>query len=241
MASLGKLSASVVHEINNPIAGIQNLVLLIKRIAGEETLDAATMEQFRGYLDLMETETRRISRIASNLLAFAHQEKRKRRPVDLHRLIEKTLIINQNLLKLNKIRVETRLADGLPDAFGSEDQLQQVFMNIVSNAAESMEASPVRVLTIETAAIPEEGRVRVVFRDTGVGVDEAEFSRLFEPFFTTKKKGKGVGLGLSLAYGIIQEHGGTIDVKSKVGKGAAFFIDLPTGANADERIADPDR
>ena len=227
MSSLGKLSASVVHEINNPIAGILNLIMLMQRIAEEDALGPDQIGQFNQYLKLMETETRRTSRIVSNLLAFARQSKMEPKRVSLNRLIEQTLFLNSNLLKINSVKVENNLDPDLPDLLGSEDQLQQVFMNLVSNATEAMEGSGGGVLTIESRHILSEDSLQVNFQDTGPGIPEENISKLFEPFFTTKKKGKGVGLGLSVAYGIIQEHGGSIYVISKVGEGATFQVKLP--------------
>ena len=227
MASLGKLSASVVHEINNPIAGILNLIILMKRIVEEDSIGSREIDQFSRYLTLMETETRRTSRIVSNLLAFSRQSKIELKRISLNRLIEQTLFLNSNLLKMDGIKVETDLNPDLPDMVGSEDQLQQVFMNLVSNAAEAMESKSGGRLRIETRHSLRDDKLLVDFKDTGIGIPEANLSKLFEPFFTTKKKGKGVGLGLSVAYGIIQEHGGSIYVKSKVGKGTTFNVRFP--------------
>jgi PAS domain S-box-containing protein len=227
MASLGKLSASVVHEINNPIAGILNLILLIKRIIQENPVGKKELDEFLHYLILMENETRRTSRIVSYLLAFSRQNKMEQKQFNLNRLIEHTLFINLNLLKINKIKVQYRLDPNLPDLTGSEDQLQQVIMNLVSNAVESMESKGKGVLTISTKYIPGTERVVAKFQDTGAGIPRENFTLIFEPFFTTKKQGKGVGLGLSLVYGIIQDHGGFIKVSSTVGKGTTFKIDLP--------------
>jgi PAS domain S-box-containing protein len=226
MSSLGKLSASVVHEINNPIAGILNLIMLMQRIVAEDTLGQKEIDQFQHYLSLMETETRRTSRIVSNLLAFSRQSKMEPKRLNLNRLIEQTLFLNSNLLKMDGVKVETKLADDLPDLRGSEDQLQQVFMNLVSNASEAMAASG-GVLSIETMHLLREDRLQVNFEDTGCGIPAENIAKLFEPFFTTKKRGKGVGLGLSVAYGIIQEHEGSIYVKSKMGRGTTFQIKLP--------------
>jgi PAS domain S-box-containing protein len=226
MSSLGKLSASVVHEINNPIAGILNLIMLMQRIMAEDTLGQKEIEQFQHYLGLMETETRRTSRIVSNLLAFSRQSKMEPKRLNLNRLIEQTLFLNSNLLKMDRVKVETKLAADLPDLRGSEDQLQQVFMNLVSNASEAM-ATGGGVLTIETMHLLREDRLQINFTDTGCGIPEENFAKLFEPFFTTKKKGKGVGLGLSVAYGIIQEHEGSIYVRSEVGRGTTFQVKLP--------------
>jgi PAS domain S-box-containing protein len=226
MSSLGKLSASVVHEINNPIAGILNLIMLMQRIVSEDTLGRNEIEQFQHYLSLMETETRRTSRIVSNLLAFSRQSKMEPKRLNLNRLIEQTVFLNSNLLKMDGVKVETRLDPDLPDLLGSEDQLQQVFMNLVSNASEAMGADG-GVLTIETRHLLSEDRLQVNFKDTGCGIPEENYPKLFEPFFTTKKKGKGVGLGLSVAYGIVREHEGSIYVKSEMGRGTTFQVKLP--------------
>ncbi|MEJ2166146.1 MAG: PAS domain-containing protein, partial [Desulfobacterales bacterium] len=128
MSSLGKLSASVVHEINNPIAGILNLILLMKRIVEEDTLTARETAQFKQYLNLMENETRRTGRIVSNLLAFSRQSKMEPKRLSVNHLIEKILFLNSNLLKIGGVKVATLLDPDLPDLLGSEDQLQQVFM-----------------------------------------------------------------------------------------------------------------
>ncbi|MEJ2588393.1 MAG: ATP-binding protein, partial [Deltaproteobacteria bacterium] len=227
MASLGKLSASVVHEINNPIAGILNLIMLLKRIMGEQRLGEDQIEQFKHYIELMETETRRIGRIVSNLLAFSRQSKVKPESVNLNQVIEKSLFLNANLMKIKGIKSETDLDAELPNIMGSADQIQQIFMNLISNAAEAMESSDGGALRIETRVANNGGAVTARVADTGVGISKDHIPKLFEPFFTTKKKGKGVGLGLSVVYGIIEEHGGTIRVESDVGKGTAFTVTFP--------------
>jgi signal transduction histidine kinase len=175
----------------------------------------------------METETRRTSRIVSNLLAFSRQSKIELKRINLNQLIEQILFLNSNLLKIAGAKVLTDLDPNLPDLVGSEDQLQQVFMNLVSNAAEAMEAKGGGQLKIETKYSLGEDKLQIDFKDTGIGIPEKDISQLFEPFFTTKKRGKGVGLGLSVAYGIIQEHGGSIYVISKEGQGTTFQVKFP--------------
>jgi PAS domain S-box-containing protein len=226
MASLGKLSASVVHEINNPIAGILNLSILGKRILSEEEWEEerGTLEQ---YLGLIETETRRISRIVSNLLAFSRQSKLEINRIDLNSLIDRVLMIHTNLLKLGDIKINTHLDDTLPLITGSGDQLQQVFMNFISNAAEAMEGNGGGTLSITTRHHLKENQISILIEDTGIGVPPKDIPRLFEPFFTTKKEGKGVGLGLSVAYGIVKDHGGSIEVHSTVNEGTRFKLVFP--------------
>jgi len=233
MASLGKLAASVVHEINNPNAGILNLIMLIKRIIKEGPVSPEETNNFIRYLDLMEKENRRISRIVSNLLSFSRQSKIELKGIDINRLIEKTLLLNENLLKINGVGIVKELDSNLPDYTGSEDHLLQVFMNFLSNAAEAMEMTKDALLKIKTEYMLNQDTIRVSFADNGIGIPEKNVSRLFEPFYTTKKKGKGVGLGLSVAYGIIQEHKGSINVKSEPGKGTTFAILLPLKKSTD--------
>ena len=146
-------------------------------------------------------------------------------------MIEQTLILNSNLLKINSITVETKLDKKLPDITGSADQLQQVFMNFVSNAIEAMEAVEKRVLSIETRHELGDNSILIKFRDSGTGIPEEDTERIFEPFFTTKK-GKGIGLGLSVAYGIVQEHGGRIEVTSDTDKGTKIEIVFPLNNNS---------
>ncbi len=236
MASLGKLSASVVHEINNPIAGILNLLKLIQRIMDEGSVGEKETEQFKQYIHLMDTETRRISRIVSNLLAFSRQSKVTVGHVNLNRIIEKTLFLNANLLKINNIKVKKALDPDLPDVMGSEDQFQQVLMNLISNAAEAMEG-PGGALKISTRHSLSNNSVVVKVQDSGVGISSENQKKLFEPFFTTKKKGKGVGLGLSVVYGIIEAYGGAIQVDSEVGEGTAFSVEIPLNHKSREQGA----
>jgi two-component system NtrC family sensor kinase len=123
--------------------------------------------------------------------------------------------------------VAKTLDSKMPDMIGSEDQLQQVFMNLISNAVEAMEGKADCTLAIETTYAPGIGRIVVTFTDTGVGIPKIDYPKLFEPFYTTKKNGKAVGLGLSVAYGIVKEHGGFIYVDSEANRGTTFEVNLP--------------
>jgi two-component system NtrC family sensor kinase len=245
MVSLGKLAASVVHEINNPIAGVLNLTMLMKKIIRHGALPQRDVENFKNYLDLMETETRRTSGIVSNLLTFSRQTRLETGQIDhkgsadqpllmnispvginINSLVEQTLLLNSNLLKIKGIKIERRFDPLLPDIVGSPDQLLQVFMNLISNAVEAMEPREGGILTIETGQSPKHDNISILFVDSGTGIAKENINRIFEPFFTTKRK-KGVGLGLSVASGIIQEHGGSINVRSRLGEGTTFRVELP--------------
>jgi PAS domain S-box-containing protein len=225
MASLGKLSASVVHEINNPISGILNLTLLMKRITGSGSLTGQDLKDFTRYLGLMETETRRISRITSNLLSFSRETKLETAALNLNFLLEDLLFLNSNFLKISGVQVKRDFDPLLPDIIGDGEQLKQVFMNLISNAAEAMEGSQGGTLHVATSH--DQNQVTVMVQDTGVGIPESTIPRLFDPFFSTKAKGKGVGLGLSVAYGIIQQHCGSIYVTSNPGQGTSIRVCLP--------------
>jgi signal transduction histidine kinase len=151
------------------------------------------------------------------------------RRVNVNQLIERTLLLNASLLVIANVKSDIRLDANLPEVAGTEDQLQQVFMNLVSNAAQAMEPRDGGVLRIETKLSQNHNKVLIKVKDNGIGIPEENMPKLFEPFFTTKKKGKGVGLGLSVVYGIIQEHGGSIRVESKVGEGSTFKVKIPIG------------
>ena len=177
----------------------------------------------------METETRRTGRIVSNLLAFSRQSKLIMKRVNVNQLIERTLLLNASLLVIANVKSDTRLDANLPEVVGTEDQLQQVMMNLVSNAVQAMEPRDGGLLRIVTKFSRIRNKVLIKVKDNGIGIPEENMPKLFEPFFTTKKKGKGVGLGLSVVYGIIQEHGGSIRVESKVGEGSTFKVKIPIG------------
>jgi two-component system, NtrC family, sensor kinase len=234
MSSLGKLSAAVVHEINNPISGILNLIMLMKRIHREGDLNKKDIVQFTSYLDLMETETKRISRIVSNLLAFSRQSKIELKRLNINDLVERTIVMNLNLIKINNIEIDKQLEENLPKMLGAEDQLQQVLMNLISNAIEAMESSENKQLKITTEYSLAENTVTLSVSDSGVGIPRELFPKLYEPFFTTKKKGKGVGLGLSLVYGIVHKHKGHIDLESDSDRGTTFVINLPIDSDVQD-------
>jgi len=226
LASLGKLAAVVAHEINNPLAGILTYIKLLLKITAKEPFPLARIKEMRGYLSLMDTEMGRVTRIVKDLLTFARQSKPRIEDVDVNSILEKSLSLLENKIKLQNIKLNVSLDPTLPLVPCDFSQIQQTLMNIIINGTEAM--SEEGELTIKSCYSKQNGCIEVEISDTGTGISEDHLSKIFDPFFTTKDEGKGVGLGLSIAYGIINEHKGSIEVKSKANKGTTFIIKLPT-------------
>ena len=218
MASLGKLAAGIAHEINNPLGGILIYASLLME-------DLQKEDPKREDLARIVQEADRCKEIVRSLLEFARQTEPRMEPVDINRAITEGLFFLEHQALFHNIRILKNLDPALPPALGNPGQLKQVFMNILINAAEAMHGSG--DLTITTHPAPERKSIVIEFADTGEGIPEKNLSRIFEPFFTTKDVGKGTGLGLSTSYGIIESHGGKIGVKSRVGEGTTFAIELP--------------
>jgi PAS domain S-box-containing protein len=230
MMSLGRLAASVVHEINNPLAGILNYSRLMTRILDRGELSAEHRERFAGYLDLVEKESARCSEIVSNLLTFSRKSPAAFGPVRLGELLRRSVLLTQHKMELSRIRLEPRIAPDLPDIPGDANQLQQSIINLLFNAIDAMpDGGTVR---LSAHHHPADGAVVLEVQDTGVGIDPAHLPHIFEPFYTTKDEGYGVGLGLSTVYGIVEHHGGRIDVESTPGEGTRFRLRFPAGAGA---------
>jgi C4-dicarboxylate-specific signal transduction histidine kinase len=225
LASLGQLSASVAHEINNPISGVLNLSMLLQRMLKDDGIPPGRIEEFRKYLTQVSNETARVGRIVSDLLAFSRRTKPLRAPADLNRVVRSTLSLAQHKLKLSNVEAEASLAENLPPIPCDSQQIQQVVLNLVLNAAEATQSRVEKRVRIFTARAAD--GVVLSVTDTGEGIPPENLSKIFDPFFTTKSEGKGVGLGLAVSYGIVQAHGGEIEVKSKVGEGTTFTVTLP--------------
>jgi two-component system NtrC family sensor kinase len=225
LASLGQLSASVAHEINNPISGVLNLSMLLQRMLKTDGVPPERLDEFRKYLGQVTNETARVGRIVSDLLAFSRRSKPQRAPADLNRIVKSTLSLVQHKMKLSNVQVETRYLDDLPAAPCDGSQIQQVVLNLLLNAAEATQTKADRRVTVETATA--DGNVILTVADNGDGILPENLAKIFDPFFTTKSEGKGVGLGLAVSYGIIQAHGGDIEVKSQPGEGTTFTVSLP--------------
>lgn len=234
MTSLGKLSASVVHEINNPLTGILNFVQLMQRMLGKGVPGEDELGQIQKYLDMVYNETGRVSKTVSNLLAFSRKAKPEFKPVNLNQLLAETLQLTVYQMRLQGITVERQLAANLLPVMADQGWVKQAFLNLLLNAIDAMPKGGTLTLTTRNSKRRE---VVVQVADTGVGIPKESFSQIFEPFYTTKKTGSGVGLGLSVVYGIVRDHKGNIKVDSVVGQGTTFTIRLPAFKPGEESAA----
>ncbi|MFH1596816.1 MAG: PAS domain S-box protein [Pseudomonadota bacterium] len=218
IASLGRLAAGVAHEINNPLAGILIYAEILKRDMEEE--DA-------GHQHVAEiiNQTLRCKQIVTRLLEFSRQSLGQKTLVDMNDIISRCVKLIGHQVLFHNIEIKQALDPALPRIFGDPGELQQVFTNLFLNAADAMKG--LGRITITSRAAPQRDGVIITFTDTGSGISPKLRDKIFEPFFTTKPPGKGTGLGLSIVYGVIQRHGGSIEVESPPGGGTTFAIRLP--------------
>lgn len=224
MTSLGKLSASVVHEINNPLTGILNFIKLMQRLLGKPTRAEEELQQLSTYLDLVYKETSRVSKAVSNLLVFSRKTRPEFKPLNLNALLGETISLTEYQMRLQDIKVERLFAANLLPVMADQGQMKQAFLNLLLNAIDAMPDGGTLTLTTRN------GRGQSVvaqIADTGVGISKESLSNIFEPFYTTKQTGSSVGLGLSVVYGIVRDHKGSIKVDSTVGRGTVFTVKLP--------------
>jgi len=225
MISLGKLAASVVHELNNPLTGILNYIRLMIKILGRDSLSTEQIHKFQKYLDLSGSEVSRCSDIVSNLLAFSRKPKLEFSEVNINDLLEKSILLSKYKLTLQNIQIKTDLYPEIPEVLGDSNQLQQCLLNLIFNAADAMPDGG--SLTMESSFFSQKGLIEIKVTDTGRGIAREDISKVFDPFFSTKEEGKGLGLGLSVVYAIIDRHKGTISAESTPGKGTVITITLP--------------
>jgi len=220
LKAVGTLTAGVAHELNNPI----NNIMLTASMLLEDYHDLEVEERLDMVNDLVE-QAERSQKIIRNLLEFARDRDIITHLYQLEDLIEETLQLVSNQLKLSKVRVVRKFAANLPPVSGDKQQLTQVFLNLVLNAIDAMPNGG--TLCIETVIVKEGDYLRVDFTDTGAGIPAHVQPHIFDPFFTTKSQGRGTGLGLSVSLEIIRKHGGDIRVCSQVDKGSTFSVLLP--------------
>lgn len=218
LAMIGRLAAGVAHEINNPLGGI----LLFSRLLLQKAPSEGIM---RDNLERIERDAKRCQNIVQGLLDFARQCEPEIETLELNDILEKTINLFEKQPLFHNIEIVKQYQADLPMVSADPAQIQQVFVNIIMNAAEAMDGKG--TLTIATKLGDRGNYVEIIFSDTGKGIPSDELDRVFEPFFTTKGVGHGTGLGLSISHGIIQKHSGTIKVSSRVGQGSSFVVTLP--------------
>ncbi len=223
LAALGKIAATVAHEINNPLSGVYTYIKLMERRIEEGKENGQSMGRFGEYLATMSREVQRTSAIVHNLLDLTRPKEPSRKPTDLNALLEESFQIVRNKVKLHNIEVAMDLSP-MPSAKVDPAQIKQLFINLIINACEAMESGG--QLTVTSRCDEEEKTQIFTLSDTGPGIPPEDMPRIFDPFFTTKEK--GTGLGLSVVYGIVSRHNGKIEVQSVPGKGTDIQVILPT-------------
>jgi signal transduction histidine kinase len=221
LSSLGTLVAGVAHEINNPIGIIANRVEVLRLEHEEQDLDDTLQED----LEVIHRQAKRVAEITTALLAYARQSSQEQLVLDLNAVVRSALLLWQPQAE-QLVRVETVLDEPLPPIMGNFTQLQQVVINLLSNALDATPAGSTIAVSTRSLGEPPSS-VTLEVTDTGSGIPAEHLSRVFDPFFTTKPPGKGTGLGLSVCLGIVHDHHGTITVESQGGCGSTFIVTLP--------------
>jgi two-component system NtrC family sensor kinase len=222
LASVGLLAAGIAHELNNPLTGILTFTSLLRRSLPDGSPDAED-------LDLVIRETKRCAAIIRRLLDFAREKAPEKKFADLNRLIEDTVHIVEQPAQLQDIEIRLELDRSLPEVWMDPSMIEQVVMNMLVNAQHAISEKG-RITLRTRRADPAAGAapmVEIAIADTGCGIPEKNLQRIFDPFFTSKEVGKGTGLGLSVSHGIVEAHGGRIEVESRVGEGSTFRVLLP--------------
>ena len=225
LASLGKLSATIAHEINNPLAAVLTYNRLMIKQNRNGRLTPERKEDIARYLDIMASETARCGEIVKNLLAFSRQSKINIESRNIKEIVDRTLTLLSHDLEMKGIQVVKQIDSHLPQVQCDFKQIQQALLNVIGNASEAMADGG--SLTMSAKCSDANHTMEIQISDTGCGIPKSHLKSIFEPFFTTKEEGKGVGLGLSVVYGIVTRHKGTIEVESQPGEGTTFTICLP--------------
>ena len=226
MASLGKMAATIAHELNNPLAGIATYAKLLQRKAIKKLQDGEEKQKVQEDLSLILSETLRCGNIVRNLLEFAHGESAKFQEIKLKEIIDKALGIVGHHIELAKIEARSRVKIHPEKITCDPDQLLQAFVALLVNAVEAMSQGGQLRINAQNSATKKD-TILIEISDTGYGIKEEFHDKIFEPFFTTKKDKTGIGLGLAVVYGIIQRHKGKIWFESRKKNGTTFFIELP--------------
>jgi signal transduction histidine kinase len=226
LAILGTFAAGVAHEINNPLAIINEKAGLMKDIL-EMSEDCKHKTRFLNLLDAIFESVNRCQRVTHRILGFARKTEVSIEIFDLNDLIKYLTVFLEKEIFYKNIRLELNLKENLPEVRSDKGQLQQVFLNIIKNAIDAVENGGLVAVSTD---IKDENMVKVSIKDNGHGISGEDLKHMFEPFFTTKETGKGTGLGLSITYGIVKNLGGNILVESEVNKGTTFIVEIPTNS-----------
>ncbi len=233
LATLGELTTGVAHELNNPL---NNIGLYVGNVI--DRIDMADLEPEAALADLNKAmeQVRKATEIISHLRTFGRAASVTFEPVDVDEVIVRALSLMQEQLRLRAIDVGLDLCPDELVVHGNPIQLEQVFINLLTNARDALEEVPAERKNIRIVSSLERDRIRIVFTDTGPGIPAGIAKRVFDPFFTTKEVGTGTGLGLSITYSIVKEHGGEISLSRTPGGGATFTAELPIGGDAAEEL-----
>ncbi len=243
LATLGEMSAGLAHEMNQPLGGIALITANLYKLLEKGKL---TDEELKTSLDDIDSSVKRMSKTIQHIRIFARQDTLKFMQVEINETIDSAMGLLGEQLRLHEIEVVREFRSNLPKIDGEPYQLEQVWINLISNARDAMDEKGKRItngrlriedyrrkLVISTIYDSDSKGVEITFTDNGIGMSEERREKAFQPFFTTKEVGKGSGLGLSISYGIIENHKGKIKLESKNGEGTKVSIILPTGNTGD--------
>jgi signal transduction histidine kinase len=232
MISMGKLAASCVHEINNPIHGLLTFTDLMQEILANGSPSPKDFERFKEFLSIMSSELERCGNIVSGLLSFSREIPLEYKQINLNDILDAVINLTRHKMELQNIQLLTNLQSKVIMVKGDTNRLQQALLNLIFNAIEAMPDGG--ELDITSSLIKKEREVQIKIRDTGLGIPDKYINHIYDPFFTTKKEGEGTGLGLSIVYGVVSNHGGKIHVKSETNQDTVFTLTFPV-LNAEDR------
>ena len=224
IASLGKLSSSVAHEINNPLSGVLTYTKLVNKHLRKLKVDDGEKISMTKYLKVIEKETKRCGEIVKGLLDFSRVDQLDYEPRHLHKILSETYYLMEHQMKIMNIIFKTRFSAQNDMVRCSENQIKQACIAIILNSSEAVfENGEIIMKTSNT----DDNHIKIEISDNGVGIAPEDIPHIFEPFFSAKQKASGIGLGLAIVHGIVQSHNGNINVDSEPGKGTSIIITLP--------------